>query len=866
MSKEQNNDLLKQPEEPAVVLKKPQRAYKLYRDANKQFVNNKEEKNKAEQETGVRSLALTSKSMVRAGEDTVRLIQKKRRKSSQARSARQMGTDDSLLVVNDDDISTRAYNMEARQTVRTGKNLVEIGKIIVEHRSNPVRQEKAARQQQKEQKKEQKKDQRRDRDSDASELSVNSSSGREKENPNKSLLGEKGHNHKKLVRHHTVKGLLKANVVAGIKNIESSDDLGVQAFTKTRNAAIRTKQVAHAAAQTARTVKWMVKAAAKVTNMVFKAVASVLSMLLPALPILLLVIVCIVVIVAVVPSLSLKSTDEELSKTYKYVTELDASFVVDLQNEKYGADVYHYYLNGSEVNQASIDIKTNPDSVLAYLDAKYEDYALDKIIYGLFGGTNVKDEIKQIHQQLYHYTTDTYTKTISAGEDEDGNEVTEEKVHKDISITTNYFDSWVYLNRNTLFDKSQSDAYDLLQETGIYTTKKEIGSPFPGKPYPIAKRYGFSVDMNETIFENNGIDISCEVGKGVAAGINGTVTDVGSNYVTLGYKKREVVYSAIKPTVDLGQEIKKGDIVGRTTDTDLHIRFYKGGKEMCPNIFLQGIAGYAGTGHDGSTMVQIALSQLGQAGGRPYWSWYGFGGRVEWCAIFVSWCADQAGFLDQDIIFKHASCTAGVEAWRSRSLFQNRASGYVPKPGDLIYFVWTPGDSGSDHVGIVESSNGSVVYTIEGNSGDAVRQNAYNLFDPSIIGYATPLYPSDLGGYSEEDLYWLSRVINAEAGSEWLADSFQQDVGSVVLNRTKDARYPNAIKDVIFQKGQYECVQNGKIYDEPNAKSIANAKNILRNGSTLPSGVVGQSQFVQGEIYSKYFDPVLGTTTYFCYM
>ena len=42
-------------------------------------------------------------------------------------------------------------------------------------------------------------------------------------------------------------------------------------------------------------------------------------------------------------------------------------------------------------------------------------------------------------------------------------------------------------------------------------------------------------------------------------------------------------------------------------------------------------------------IVQVALTQVGNVGGEPYWSWYGFGSRVEWCACFVSWCADPCG-------------------------------------------------------------------------------------------------------------------------------------------------------------------------------------------------------------------------------
>lgn len=120
--------------------------------------------------------------------------------------------------------------------------------------------------------------------------------------------------------------------------------------------------------------------------------------------------------------------------------------------------------------------------------------------------------------------------------------------------------------------------------------------------------------------------------------------------------------------------------------------------------------------------------------------------------------------------------------------------------------------------------------------------------------------------YTDEDLYWLSRVIHAEAGSSWIPDWVQQAVGSVVLNRVKDTRYSDTIEKVIFDKGQYHCVVNESIYQEPSKKAIRNAKYILENGSTLPNGVVGQSEFVQGEIYEEYYDKYLGTTTYFCYI
>ena len=66
---------------------------------------------------------------------------------------------------------------------------------------------------------------------------------------------------------------------------------------------------------------------------------------------------------------------------------------------------------------------------------------------------------------------------------------------------------------------------------------------------------------------------------------------------------------------------------------------------------------YGITGGDGE-IVTVALSQVGNTGGAPYWSWYGFGSRVEWCACFVSWCANECGYIDAGVIPKFAACAS----------------------------------------------------------------------------------------------------------------------------------------------------------------------------------------------------------------
>ena len=133
-------------------------------------------------------------------------------------------------------------------------------------------------------------------------------------------------------------------------------------------------------------------------------------------------------------------------------------------------------------------------------------------------------------------------------------------------------------------------------------------------------------------------------------------------------------------------------------------------------------------------IVAVALSQVGNVGGQPYWSWYGFSSRVEWCACFVSWCADQCGYIESGAMPKHSYCPTGVEWFRSRGQWQDRNS--IPAPGSIIYFDWG-GDGVADHVGIVESCDGSTVYTVEGNASNACKQLSYAVGDRRITGYGT---------------------------------------------------------------------------------------------------------------------------------
>ena len=142
-------------------------------------------------------------------------------------------------------------------------------------------------------------------------------------------------------------------------------------------------------------------------------------------------------------------------------------------------------------------------------------------------------------------------------------------------------------------------------------------------------------------------------------------------------------------------------------------------------------------GEGNAAMVAVAQSQIGNVGGAPYWSWWGLDYRVEWCAIFVSWCADQCGYLDAGVLPKMEGVRPYVDWFIERGQWQGRD--YEPSPGDIIFFDWES-DGLADHVGIVEKVENGFVYTVEGNSGDVCAERHYTLRVAPIFGFGLPEY------------------------------------------------------------------------------------------------------------------------------
>ena len=158
--------------------------------------------------------------------------------------------------------------------------------------------------------------------------------------------------------------------------------------------------------------------------------------------------------------------------------------------------------------------------------------------------------------------------------------------------------------------------------------------------------------------------------------------------------------------------------------------FGGGSADTSDSESLAGVEFVNGTRPGNQAVVDIAKSQVGNVGGQPYWSWYGFNSRVEWCACFVSWCYGQMGLSEP----RFAACQSqGIPWFQSHGQWGGRDYANIA-PGDAIFFDWDL-DGSADHVGIVVGTDGSRVYTVEGNSGDACEIKSYSLTYECIKGY-----------------------------------------------------------------------------------------------------------------------------------
>lgn len=283
-----------------------------------------------------------------------------------------------------------------------------------------------------------------------------------------------------------------------------------------------------------------------------------------------------------------------------------------------------------------------------------------------------------------------------------------------------------------------------------------------------------------------------------------------------------------------------------------------------------GVSGNTGTaGTYNTDIIRVAIGELGFKEARDS---YGNGDNntkygiytgtnyQPWCAAFVAWCANQAG-IPSTLIPKTASCDVSMNFFKNQGRFGARGS-YTPMEGDIIFFG-SAGDS--THTGIVEGCKDGRVYTIEGNSSDQVIRRNYSLGDSKIIGYGSPKYDflttntnfnegasiptigeasdyssgtsfsiaESVGDHSDEDFKYLAAVISSEA-YETSYDGMC-GVGWVIINRLNDSRFPNTIKEIVSQKGQF-CSPWSSYLNNPKKGASEVAMQVLKGTAPNPIG------------------------------
>ena len=225
---------------------------------------------------------------------------------------------------------------------------------------------------------------------------------------------------------------------------------------------------------------------------------------------------------------------------------------------------------------------------------------------------------------------------------------------------------------------------------------------------------------------------------------------------------------------------------------------------------------HVNTGNQIEDLIAVATTQIGytegnstsQHGGTSggsgnytkYGAWYGINPGA-WCAMFVSWCANQAG-ISSSIIPKHASCDIGMQTFQQRGCFQwSKACGgsYQPKRGDIIYFrTKTNQVTDSTHVGIIYSADASTIYTIEGNASNKCQKKSYSTSSAYIIGYGTPNYTSGSAGYVTGQYKVTASSLN------------MRDAASSSGTNVLQALPTNAVVDVTLVYGNWGyCSYNG---------------------------------------------------------
>lgn len=509
-------------------------------------------------------------------------------------------------------------------------------------------------------------------------------------------------------------GVIKTGAINTVVEFKGSDDLGIQAITKPKDIIVGTKRTLKTAKGTLKTTKKVAKVAQKGCKQIFTIGKKILTnpVVLKGLAIAILAGLIVSIIVSVISTVvgmfsafSLKSDDYELSRTYLYITELDAKAAEDIVNEDKrlhipGIDVYKYTVNGIEVKKDQINVCTNADLILTYLDSKFEDYTFD----------NVKDEITSLHSQLYQINKTRWTEEIEhetsstnpdTGETETDT-YTEYVYHMDIDLSATSWEEYYSLNKDSLLTPDQQEQYDTIQQVGVYSFHQSLSNPFVDQSWFIdfSSRWGWRL-IDGNLKEYPSLDINMAAGTPINACNGGKVT-ITNGYNGLGNCLKIVmdngdytVYGHMSSiSVSNGQTVSAGDVIGYVgsagNGSKLSLEYWQKGKNLNPLISLGGVQyTYSGEGM-GDEKFQQLMAEATKYIGYPY-VWGGSSPSTSFdCSGFICWSYTHSGVYNlprttAQGVFDQCSPVAQTDL----------------QPGDLVFFTGTYDSAGAvSHIGI----------------------------------------------------------------------------------------------------------------------------------------------------------------------
>ena len=337
--------------------------------------------------------------------------------------------------------------------------------------------------------------------------------------------------------------------------------------------------------------------------------------------------------------------------------------------------------------------------------------------------------------------------------------------------------------------------------------------------------------------------------KGMIVGAKGTVAT--SKGVVLGAKTTAL---SVKPLILFGGKMgiiaSKGiAVIGAGLSKSLTALALLGGKilavaltiVMLTSIIVMVIGLFWSSyeeAHNGANgFVQAAIREYetfteADRGGLRYRNWFGLHGH--WCVMFISYVANEVGLIEAGIIPRSASVMQSANWYRERGLFWDSAENRQIRAGDIVFFQ-RPGESHASIVVEVCEESQRIV-TIGGNEGhqfahvtsfqnSLVRRTSMLISNPRITGFARPNFfviPSN------DDVMLLAGILQAEALP---VRAGKLAVGTIIMNRLHDPRFPNSIHDVIFQEGQFQPTWTGRLdtimANGPSALSIEVAQAII---------------------------------------